>query len=87
MNTLDDFEEAISRLENLDNREACEGLSDLSVQIRRMLWRDRKRARQIADRAESSAARIATQCGLLYPGPQPRFPGLTSNGIWHHPIP
>jgi hypothetical protein len=78
-----------TRVYDSDAQEACFALSGLSQQIRTTLWADpaRPRARELADRADASAARIAVEHGLMPSGRQPRFPGYAdSAGQIHEAI-
>ena len=63
--------------------EAADRLLALSQELRRIVWASPFRgwARELADRADAEAERIATAEGYLFPGRRPRFESFTSGGM------
>ena len=84
MVTLAEFDAEVTRLEGLsDVWEARESLRGLSATMRRMLWRDRAKARAIYDRADDIASRIEAETPDMMPtGREPRFPAVYQGGVW-----
>ena len=68
-------------------REGAYRLRVLSADIRRKLWNSPPLAREVARRADDEARRLEIELDGFAAGPLDRFPGLTSNGIWHPAIP
>lgn len=67
-------------------RKSRNRLRELSVAIRRQLWRDRVSARNLADAADVAASNIERDNNWLPTSPMPRFDGLCSGGKWHPPV-